>query len=376
MSQPSGQAARALKERNAEIQKARQEARTAFSSLPAVALRTVTMLIDPDSMYSSSREHHCNFWQITSAEQAADTGIERCLFTRGFSFSREAVPELVNIMQRDEFKDWKDKFEVPSKGNLDASLEWRSWNSSKHITQCVLRHVFKGAGFTSAQRAQVRHLTLWTPEVALGCVALNQEKSPFVPRLAYCGSSCLDGATQIAHNVNNAILNHLLNAVEKGEYGVPGFKREVSGASEVGGGVGGFTSRPKLNEEAFKVTCPRGNGELPVREPQLQKMTSLLQQAPHLLKQLKEKIHKHNETHNPSEVTFKEGKRTAPDGSALGGQQQPMEQAVTLPPADATLESLTASGLHVSHGQRCIDTGVWCGLLHSAPTICELVCNL
>lgn len=283
-------------------------------------VKEVSCIVDAESMYSTTRDHHLNFWQLISSETCPDTGDEKSTFAKGFTYCREAVPKMVRILPREEFRDWKEKFDVPSRGNLDPSLEAKSWHTSKHITETVLSFVFKGVGVNGSRRAQVRHITMWNAETAIGVMALNMQKLPHMPRLGYSGSTTQEGASQVCANVRKAIQDELLALADKGDYILPGFASGRQGSQGVESGSA--SARPLLKEDAFKLTCPRANGELPIRETELQKMLAMLSAVPALVKEFNDKVHKHNAEKNKSGVTFKV-KRTSPEGALASVRFQP-----------------------------------------------------
>ena len=102
-----------------------------------------------------------------------------------------------------------------------------------------------------------------------------------------------------------------MHLAENGAYKLQGFQgcQGVPMTTE-------HTNRPALNEEAFKLTCPRANGELPLREAEYQKMNAMLCSVPTLLQVFQKKVNAHNLAKNKSGVTFKAGKRIAPEDVA------------------------------------------------------------
>lgn len=385
--------ARSQKERRQGVKEARAAVKTALEH-PGnkVIMKEVSCIIDAETMYSTSRDHHVNFWQLISNAMDPATNEERSHFAKGFSFSREAITTLVPIMPREEFRDWKDKFHIPSQGNLDPSLECKSWHTSHKLTSTVLSSAFKGLGLNSSRRAQVRHLTVWNSQVCQGVMMLNMEKAPHMPRLGYSGTCCQEGNTCIIANVIKACQDELMALVEKGAYSVKKFtpmSADPTGTTA--------STRPALKEEAFVITCPRVNGELPIRELELQKMITLMSPSANLTKRLegprlpknqghhhkepcskaalqrpcsealaatahectiglgilgswgsshgrlKDKVAKHNESKNQSGVTHKL-KRTAPEGGELSDTPQPLEQAKHLPAISETENHLLEKG--------------------------------
>ena len=99
--------------------------RDAMQMLPNVEIREVTMIIDPESMYSQERPFKIDAVQIMSAAEKSD-GEQKCLFAKGFTWKRFSVPELVKIMHRSQFWDWSVKVSAASKTKIAGDLERRS----------------------------------------------------------------------------------------------------------------------------------------------------------------------------------------------------------------------------------------------------------
>ena len=120
--------------------------------IPNVEIREVTMIIDPESMYSHERPFKIDAIQIMSAVEKSD-GEQKCLFAKGLTWKRFSVPELVKIMHRNQFFDWSVKVSAASRSKIDTVLERRSWFSGRCLQKSLLKHIFQGMGLTPAARA-------------------------------------------------------------------------------------------------------------------------------------------------------------------------------------------------------------------------------
>ena len=98
--------------------------------IPNAEIREVTMIIDPESMYSHERPFKIDAVQIMSAAEKSD-GEQKCLFAKGFTWKRFSVPELVKIMRRSQFFDWSVKVSAASRSKIDTVLERRSLFSGR-----------------------------------------------------------------------------------------------------------------------------------------------------------------------------------------------------------------------------------------------------
>ena len=78
-------------------------------------------IIDPDSVYSPTQKGVIDFSLIMSSSRRAG---EYCsLFSRGSMYKRSGVPELVKLMDRNEFIDMSNNLSAASHGSSGNEIE-------------------------------------------------------------------------------------------------------------------------------------------------------------------------------------------------------------------------------------------------------------
>jgi hypothetical protein len=97
----------------------------------------------------------------------------------------------------------------------------------------------------------------------------------------------------------------LMAMSEAGLYQVKGVPAPKSGTEMVSPSKVA-TTHPTKDMRKYQCTFPRMNGELPVRESMYQSLKSRFADFPDLLAELEATIKKHNETYNPSGITYSE----------------------------------------------------------------------
>ena len=127
----------------------------------------------------------------------------------------------------------------------------------------------------------VRHFTLFCPELPLAVMELNGDKHCDMPTFAYTGTSWQEGAKEIVKNAGDAIVTHLNAMHEANCYPLKG--APVPGAGSSGTGAR-LRAKPILDHGTLKHTCPRANGDLPLRESVLQDMLSRYKGFPEMAK--------------------------------------------------------------------------------------------
>jgi hypothetical protein len=306
-----------------------QDVRDAIMMLPNVEVREVTMIIDPESMYSMERPHKIDAIQVMSASEKAD-GEPKCLFAKGFTWKRFSVPELVQIMHRSQFADWSVKVSAASKLTRDKQVERKSWFSGRCLLKSLLKHVFQGMGLTPAARACIHHVTAWDPELAIACMEMNASVNQALPVCTYLATGWGDKQAIICKNILLAMMDTLSYKIDNGLYPLANYDSSALAPT-------GNTARPELAEANFHLTRVRhASGELAILETEMEKRRAAYAGDVNLRKLFDDVVHRFNKDNNPSGVPWKL-KRTEPDNSPLDVFAT-QEAVVFLPPCEISVD--------------------------------------
>ena len=124
--------------------------------------------------------------------------------------------------------------------------------------------------------------------------------------MGYTGTTWQDKAKTIAKNVHTIVQDSLIMKNKDGTYHL----QEVPSSSDV---VNFNKPRPYQDANSFKLTCPRANGDLPIREREYAEKLERFSQHPELLKEFTAGVQKHNSAVNKGGCTFKGDKRVHDD---------------------------------------------------------------
>ena len=122
----------------------------------------VHIIIDPESMCSTNRLVTLEFLEIVSEQEHPD-GAFRSLFTKGYTYRRRGVPELLKIMHRSQFLDMRSKLSVASRGNLGGDAERQHCNLGQLLYKTILKYMFEGMGLTPGARFVIQPSRGGTP---------------------------------------------------------------------------------------------------------------------------------------------------------------------------------------------------------------------
>jgi hypothetical protein len=293
--------------------------------LPNVEVREVTMIIDPESMYSQERPHKIDCIQVMSAAETAELE-PKCLFAKGFTWRRFSVPELVKIMHRSQFEDWSVKVSAASKLTKAPDVERKSWFSGRSLLKSLLKHVFQGMGLTPAARACIHHVTAWDPELAIACMELNASVSQAMPVCTYLATGWGDKQVVICKNIHRAMTDSLSYQIDNGQYPLTNYDSSAQAPT-------GNTTRPELADVNFQLTRVRhASGELAIMETEMDKRRVAYAGDVNLRRLFDDVVLKFNKDNNPSGVPWKL-KRTEPEDSPLD-MFASKEAVVFLPPCE------------------------------------------
>jgi hypothetical protein len=305
----------------------------------------VQCTLNEDECYSRHRDLAANFYLVFSNEPSADDPDElSSIFSKSFLAKRRGIPQLLQVHPRKSFKDWGKPVVGSSEGHVSEVVAHKHFYTGREFVKPIMSFLFRDMGCHSDHRCQVRHYTMFSPELCLACVELNAEQIAHMPMLAYTGVTWQDAAKHTATNVGDAIQDMLRNMNESGTYKVPGAPAPGSISTGATGQVS--RQRPVLDASRFKHTCPRANGDLPLRETVLNDMRKVYAKFEALHKELEEAVIKHNQSFNKGGVTYKE--TTFSEGA--GVKRKATEQATppeALTVCDKTKEAI--GGFVINH---------------------------
>jgi len=287
----------------------------------------VQVMLSEDECYSRHRDLSASFFLIFNSEPSPDDPDEfASLFSKSFLTKRRGIPQLLPMHGRKSFKDWGKALVASSEGSVSEVVAHKHYHTGREFIKPILSFLFRDMGCRSDHRCHVRHYTVFSPEMALACLELNAEQVAYIPMLAYTGVTWQEAAKFTAANANDAIQDVLRSMNESGSYKVPGAPPAGSG-SGVTGQVA--RSRPVLDTSLFKHTCPRANGDLPLRECVLSDMRKACAKFETLAKALEDIVVKHNEAFNKSGTTYKD----VAEGTAVTGIKRKAQDPACAPDA-------------------------------------------
>ena len=114
-----------------------------------------------------------------------------------------------------------------------------------------------------AERALVSDFTVYDDQLFLALMQHNAEGKKGMPRFGYAGLVWTgDKKDAIADAVSSSVLEHLMAGFRSGQLKLPGDIQRMVGSS----GASPDANKPQYQSDAFKVSCPRGNLELAIRQ--------------------------------------------------------------------------------------------------------------
>lgn len=290
----------------------------------------VNFLLDEAECYSKMRDLSSNFWVTMSSEKETDDQganvAYSSMFAKSFAVRRVCVPEVLKVHPRRLFQDWSKGIFAASDSVVTEVVARKHWHTGREFLKPILKAIFRDMGLGPSVRVHVQHYTLFSPELAHACMELNGERHKFMPQLAYTGVTFQPAPGAVATRVEESIKASLVEMSKSGKYvisGAPGLETETQA-----GNASQMTRRPVLDMAGFTLTCPRANGELPLRDTILQEKRALFEASDSLLKDFEAKVEQHNKMHNQSGLTYKEAKRTSVD-AGLGQQTVRMLEPIT-----------------------------------------------
>ena len=259
-------------------------------------------MFDVDTMYSTDRELRVDF--ILAFSNQVDAGGKlQSIFTKSALVKRRGVPGLVPVFPRKSFLDWTKAIMVHDHGNMDASTERRQWLSGSGLFRGIMLALFKDLGATTSMACQVRDCTPYDDQLALAVMELRcSDVQGSLPRLGYVAGTWKDilGSYAIRANMLASITEHLIRMVKSKKYMLPGF-RDMGPEPKID-----EKHRPTIQEDSFKVCCPRANDELPIRQALYDQWAT----NPVTASLWKDLVDGHDKEFNKSGVPFK-AKRSA-----------------------------------------------------------------
>ena len=303
---------------------ANKEVQDKFSEeVNKTVLMPVNFLLDEAECYSKMRDLSSNFWIAMSSEKETDdqgaSVAYSSMFGKSFAVRRVCVPEVLKVHPRRLFQDWSKGIFATSDSAVTEIIARKHWHTGREFLKPILMAIFRDMGLGPSTRVHLQHYTLFSPELGHACMELNGERHKFMPELAYTGVIFQPAPGAVATRAEESLKASLLEMSKSGKYIIPGAPGKETDTQA--GSASQMTRRPVLDVAAFTLTCPRANGELPLRETILQEKRALFEGSDLLLKEFDAKIEQHNKLYNKSGLTYKEAKRTSVD-AGLGQQQK------------------------------------------------------
>jgi hypothetical protein len=220
----------------------------------------VTLQWDSSTMYSDIRPGKAD-WVVFISSIRDGSGKPVSEFHSCKPMVRTCLPGLVPVFQRANFRNWLVQSGSASSELLHEPVELRQWNTGVSQWTAWLEAVLQGRGVSRS--AQIRD---WCPcDNTLGktCMLLNAKQPRTLPRLAYTGTAWLNlihqhGGMFLAENIKLALVCDLRQLLLTRAYRFPGLYVPDTPAAAQG-------ARPRMPDH-FKLTQPRGETELPIRQ--------------------------------------------------------------------------------------------------------------
>ena len=308
------------------------------------------------------------FWMIISDSKHVAKDEYISMWAKSALFHWRALPTPVEVMPRQEFQDWTSTNVLFDKAKvLNAVLERKQHFSGMSLLGAMVRTALKNLNLAAGSRMQLRDYTCYDDRLC-SCVAemngSKDAKDKNFPMIQYVGLVWTGSHPQtVVANVREAVHDALASRL-RGDLPLGGvsqsFTLQIKAAPAVDN-----TLRPRLQEEQFEITCPRGE-ELPVRQTIYDKWAqtscTVTLRAPAvaggaaMLETVlgwKDMIKLHDDEYNPSGVPFKTRRAPETDIEALASNQPPA--AVTWPVDPDSPDEATCMTRH--HAKKLSGTG-------------------
>jgi hypothetical protein len=176
--------------------------------------------------------------------------------------SKRTLLRVAEAYPRSEFKDWSKSMALFDRGLSDSAVEMKQWMSGAPLLSLMIKSALKGVVFRPESRVHIRDMTAYDDQLAAAVMDLNASPVRDLPRLAYAGTAWGGNKphTTRVDNIVTSIRDHLLARQRMSPTVALGSRRPLLPPKP----VFDESQRPTYNSDAFKVTCPRHNLELPI----------------------------------------------------------------------------------------------------------------
>lgn len=294
----------------AHVQEFRDLVTSSMKEIKDAFVVQCSALYNEETMYSPARDLRVEFLLVLANRISAAGGQPalQSLWAKSFLFKRRSLPKLVDAMPRHSFKDWSTKSALFDRPNLCVNAEMKQWHSGVNLHSALLQAACKGVGFTKDSRILVKDMHLYDDTLAMACANLNCSKDRGLPLFGYVGVGWghPEKARNRKLNVDEAVLEQLIVRAKEDPSSIPHFRMAAVGPAP----MYNASQKPTYTDEQFKVTCPRANGELPIRQIMYDKWSeaSLLTHSSDPVKQglsWGDIVTAHNQEFNPTGVPHK-----------------------------------------------------------------------
>lgn len=162
---------------------------------------------------------------------------------------------------RTKFRDWNRSMTLFDRGINDTSLEMKQWMSGAPLLSLVIQSALKGVSLRPDSRMQIRDMTAYDDQLAVAVMDINHGGKD-LPRTAYVGTVWGGRKSRSikVDNITNSIREQLLSRQRSCPEVALGSRRPQLPPKP----TFDASQKPTYNPDAFKVTAPRTNLDLPI----------------------------------------------------------------------------------------------------------------
>lgn len=336
------------------VAKAVAAVKTTFTDdLYNLECRELSFVWDEQTMYSPTR---AGAHQGLMCFLKPDPGVPASpyVFKKSSLWVRRAIAKPVQVHPRSEFVDPHSSALVASDANLAAGRELRQHVTGMDMYDSLIRACFKGTGLSRSDLVMLADLCPYDatlPKTALNLVAAHNQGQG-IPVLA-CSSLSWTQATGVpqANARGIAFLHknlrmHLLGMVRSKAISLPSLPPGIMATVAAPG------PRPTYDEAEFKVTMPRQDGTLPIRQTVHDEWADQdFAEQFHVL------VMAHNAEWNASGVPFKATPESQKRVAEPTAESLEASTAVSLPPVEGGKEKIVADNPGAVHCVLGFDSG-------------------
>ena len=326
---------------------------TFMDDLYSLECREFSFVWDEQTMYSPTRAgaHHGLMCLLKS-----DPGVPapQYVFKKSALWVRRAISKPVQVHPRSEFVDPHSSALVASDANMAAGRELRQHVTGMDMYDSLIRACFKGTDLSRSDLVMLVDLCPYDaclPKTALN-LAAGHNRGQGIPVMA-CSSLSWAQATGVPQCIargvaflHKSLRMHLLSMVKTKAIVLPSVPPGVLAAAAAAG------PRPTYEEAEFKVTMPRQDGTLPIRQTVHDEWVDQDFAEP-----FRALVMAHNAEWNTSGVPFKASPESQKRVAEPTAESLEASTAVSLPPVEGGKEKIAADNPGAVHSVLGFDSG-------------------